>query len=164
MVSWKQHHWLYYCKSPSPICSFQWCNCSDFGSHDWGTSQNCICQRCYFGVLWFRKKCDLVEVRIKPNLSFGAVELTDKLYESHDVRLVFLDLEDTSVQYSTYRVNIICFSAYLGSKRICFLWTAVLKNLSLLKHLLWLCSWDKMCQVQMVNCLLWLLKMNVLQM
>jgi len=62
-----------------------------------------------------------VEVRIKPNLSFGAVELTDKLYESHDVRLVFLDLEDTSVQYSTYRVNIICFSAYLGSKRICFL-------------------------------------------
>lgn len=45
----------------------------------------------------------------------------DKLYELHEVRLVFLDLEDTSVQYSTYRVNIICFSAYLGSKRICFL-------------------------------------------
>lgn len=62
-----------------------------------------------------------MEVRIKPTLSLGAVELTDKLYELHEVRLVFLDSEDTSVHYSTYRVNIICFSAYLGSKRICFL-------------------------------------------
>lgn len=42
-----------------------------------------------------------MEVRIKPTLSLGAVELTDKLYELHEVRLVFLDSEDTSVHYST---------------------------------------------------------------
>ncbi|OXB74584.1 UNVERIFIED_CONTAM: hypothetical protein H355_002186, partial [Colinus virginianus] len=36
---------------------------------------------CYFGVLRSRRKYDLMEVRVKPNLSLGAVQLADKLCE-----------------------------------------------------------------------------------
>lgn len=59
-----------------------------------------------------------MEVRIKRNL--GAVELADKLYELQKVRLVFLNSEYTSVRYSTYRLSVTCFSAYLENKIICF--------------------------------------------
>lgn len=136
------------CRDPVPLNLGK---LNDFVPVSWDSITNLSlmwnwwCKICYFGIVWFRKKCDIMEVRVKPNLSLGAVELAEKLYDLHEVRLVFLNSEYTSVQYSTYRASVTCFSAYLRSKIICFLWTALLKNLILLKqHLVWLCSWDKM--------------------